>query len=205
MDAIQRFEGGFLLTNAYLLSTSGGGHVLVDAPTDTLQWLEQNGIKPLALLLTHQHFDHVMDAAAVAAMGVPIYSWSAYSTELTGEDIVKKWGMPMTVVPYTVDHELAGKETLEIDGLKLDLAHVPGHSADSVTFHDRERGILVSGDTLFNGSTGRGDLPGGDLQLLCQGIVEKIYNLPGTTKVYPGHGPDTTVGAERIGNGVVRA
>lgn len=205
MDAIQRFEGGFLLTNAYLLSTPGGGHLLVDAPTDTLQWLEQNGIKPLALLLTHQHFDHVMDAAAVSAMGVPIYSWSAYSTELTGEDIVKKWGMPMTVVPYKVDHELAGKETLEIDGLKLDLAHVPGHSPDSVTFHDRERGILVSGDTLFNGSTGRGDLPGGDLQLLCSGIVEKIYRLPGETKVYPGHGPDTTVDAERIGNGVVRA
>ena len=70
MDAIQRFEGGFLLTNAYLLSTPGGGHVLVDAPADTSQWLEQTGIKPLALLLTHQHFDHVMDAAAISAMGI---------------------------------------------------------------------------------------------------------------------------------------
>ncbi|MFC7338804.1 MBL fold metallo-hydrolase [Haloferula chungangensis] len=205
MDAIQRFEGGFLLTNAYLLSTPGGGHLLIDAPADTAQWLTQNDIKPLALLLTHQHFDHVMDTAAIAAMGVPIYSWNAYSTQLTAEDIVKQWGMPMSVAPYSVDHELAGQEMLEIDGLKLELAHVPGHSPDSVTFHDRERNILISGDTLFNGSTGRGDLPGGDLQLLCQGIVEKIYSLPGETKVYPGHGPDTTVAAERVGNGVIRA
>lgn len=204
MDAIQRFEGGFLLTNAYLLSTPGGGHVLIDAPADTAQWLEQTGINPLALLLTHQHFDHVMDASAISAMGIPIYSWSGYSTELTAEDVVKQWGMPMTVTPYTVDHELAEKETLEIDGLKLDLAHVPGHSPDSVTFHDRERDILVSGDTLFNGSTGRGDLPGGDLELLCRGIVEKIYNLPGETKVYPGHGPDTTVAVERVENGVIK-
>lgn len=205
MDAIQRFEGGFLLTNAYLLSTPGGGHVLIDAPADTKQWLNETGIKPLALLLTHQHFDHVMDAAAISAMGIPVYSWSGYSKELTAEEIVKQWGMPMTVAPYSVDHELAEQTTLEIDGLKLELAHVPGHSPDSVTFHDKQRDILVSGDTLFNGSTGRGDLPGGDLELLCRGIVEKIYTLPAGTKVYPGHGPDTTVAAERTGNGVVRA
>ena len=138
-------------------------------------------------------------------MGVPVYAWSAYSKELTAEDIVRQWGMPMTVAPFSIDHELADQTSLEIDGLKLDLAHVPGHSPDSVTFHDHERGFLVAGDTLFNGSTGRGDLPGGDLQLLCKGIKEKIYSLPEATRVYPGHGPDTTVAAERVGNGVVRA
>jgi glyoxylase-like metal-dependent hydrolase (beta-lactamase superfamily II) len=205
MDDIQRFEGGFLLTNAYLLATPGGGHILIDAPSDTVQWLEHLDIKPLALLLTHQHFDHVMDAAAIAEMGVPVYSWSGYSKELTAEEVVRQWGMPMTVIPYEVDHELAGTESLEIDGLSLDLAHVPGHSPDSVTFHDKERGILVSGDTLFHGSTGRGDMPGGSLELLCRGIKEKIYTLPGDTRVFPGHGPDTTVSAERDGNAVVRA
>lgn len=205
MEAIQRFEGGFLLTNAYLLGTPGGGQVLVDAPADTAAWLARTGVKPLALLLTHQHFDHVMDAAEIAATGVPVYAWSGYSTELTAEDVVKKWGMPMSVAPYAVDHELDGRSELEIDGLKLELSHVPGHSPDSVTYFDRERGILISGDTLFNGSTGRADLPGGDLELLCRGIVDRIYSLPGSTRVYPGHGPDTTVAAERVGNGVVRA
>lgn len=205
MDAIQRFEGGFLLTNAYLLSTPNGGHVLIDAPSDTDRWLDQLGIKPLALLLTHQHFDHVMGAAEIAAKGVPVYAWNGYSKALTCEEVVAQWGMPMSVDPYAVDHRLEGRSELEVDGLKLELAHVPGHSPDSVTFHDRDRGILASGDTLFNGSTGRGDLPGGDLDLLCRGIRDKIYTLPGQTRVFPGHGPDTVIEVEMSENGVVRA
>lgn len=205
MNDVRRFEGGFLLTNAYLLTTPGGGHVLIDAPADADHWLEELGIRPLALLLTHQHFDHVMSAAAIAAKGIPIHAWSARSPELTCEDVVRQWGMPFDVDPYTVDQLLADREALEIDGLKLELSHVPGHSPDSVVFHDRERGLLFSGDTLFAGSTGRGDLPGGDLGLLCRGIVEKIYPLPSTTQVFPGHGESTDIATERAENMVIRA
>jgi glyoxylase-like metal-dependent hydrolase (beta-lactamase superfamily II) len=205
MDPIQRLEGGFLLTNAYLLRTPDGGSILFDAPSDTRRWIEDLDIRPLALVLTHQHFDHVMDAAAIAEMGIPVYAWSDYSTQLTAEDIVAQWGMPMKVEPFTVDHRLEGREQLEIGGLCLELAHVPGHSPDSVTFFDRERGILIAGDTLFQGSTGRGDLPGGDLELLKSMIRERLFPLPEATRVLPGHGPETTIGDERAGNAVVRA
>lgn len=205
MDKVQRFEGGFLLTNAYLVSTPGGGHVLIDAPGDADNWLDQLGITPLALLLTHQHFDHVMSAAAIAARGIPVHAWSPFSRDLTCEQIVRQWGMPFDVPEFPVDHLLEGLDRLEIDGLKLDLAHVPGHSPDSVTFHDPDRGLLFAGDTLFAGSTGRGDLPGGNLDLLCRGIVEKLYTLPPFTRVFPGHGESTDIATERLSNGVVRA
>jgi hydroxyacylglutathione hydrolase len=204
VDDIRRFEGGYLLTNCYLAPTPSGGHVMVDAPVDADRWLDQLGVTPLALLLTHQHFDHVMSAAAVAARGVPVYAWQGFSRDLTLEEVVRQWGMPFEVEEYPVHHTLAGQPRLEIGGLELDLAHAPGHSADSVVFHDKARGVLFAGDTLFHGSTGRGDLPGGDLDLLCRSIRERIFVLPEATRVLPGHGPETTVGSERRSNPIVR-
>ena len=194
------FTGGFVQTNGYLIETPEGGHLLVDAPQGIAEWLAARGIRPLALLLTHQHYDHVEDAAAVADMGAKVYAWAAYSSELTLEERVRSWGMPIVVEPYTVEEILEGRETLEIGGLQIGLAHVPGHSPDSVTFHLAERGELYGGDTLFAGSVGRADLPGGDMGLLVDGIRGKLFTLPPDTVVYPGHGPETTIGAERAGN-----
>lgn len=204
MHGIQRFEGGYLLTNSYLAPTPGGGWVMIDAPIDADSWIDGLGIKPLALLLTHQHFDHVMTVAAIAAKGVPVHAWSGFDRGLTLEEVVRQWGMPFDVEPYEVDHRLEGRESLEIDGLVLELRHVPGHSPDGVAFHDPAAGALFAGDTLFAGSTGRPDLPGGDMDLLCRGIREKIYTLPDGTRVLPGHGPETTVGTEAAGNPIVR-
>lgn len=204
MEPLKRFEGGELLTNAYLLSTPDGGQLLIDAPGDTERWLAEIGVTPTALLLTHQHFDHVMAAAAIAKMGVPIYAWSDFDRSLMLEDLVRQWGMPFDVPEFTVDHRLDGLDELEIGGLKLELSHLPGHSPDSVIFHDPQRELLLAGDTLFMGSTGRADLPDGDEQLLYRGIREKIYTLPVETRVFPGHGPDTCVGVEKTTNPIVR-
>jgi len=194
------FTGGFVQTNGYLLETPDGGHILIDAPQGIAAWLEQKGIRPAALLLTHQHYDHVEDAAAVAAMGVKIHAWAPYSTALTLEERVRSWGMPIHVEPYTVDEILEGRTELELGGLKMDLAHVPGHAPDSVTFFAPETGELYSGDTLFAGSIGRADLPGGNMAQLVDGIRAKLFCLPPATEVFPGHGPATTIGAERAEN-----
>lgn len=194
------FTGGFVQTNGYLIQTADGGHVLVDAPQGVAEWLGARGVKPVALLLTHQHYDHVEDAAAVAAMGAKIHAWWPYSTELTLEERVRSWGMPIHVEPYAVDELLEGRERLEIGGLSFELAHVPGHAPDSVTFHHAKSGELYSGDTLFAGSIGRADLPGGNMGQLVDGIRGKLFVLPDGTRVYPGHGPATTIGAERAGN-----
>lgn len=204
MDGIQKFEGGELLTNSYLAPTPGGNWVMIDAPIDADRWLDQLGIAPLALLLTHQHFDHVMTAAAIAARGVPIHAWTRFDRSLTLEEVVRQWGMPLEVEPFDVPHLLDGLDTLEIDGLQLELRHVPGHAPDSLVFHDRQAGVLFAGDTLFAGSTGRPDLPGGDMTLLCRGIREKIYTLPDATRVLPGHGPETDIATEASQNPFVR-
>ena len=136
------FTGGFVQTNGYLIRTPDGGHVLVDAPQGVAEWLEMRGVRPVALLLTHQHYDHVEDAAAVAAMGAKVFAWAPYSAALTLEERVRAWGMPIHVEPYAVDELLEGRDRLEIGGLVMDLAHVPGHAPDSVTFHHAESGEL---------------------------------------------------------------
>jgi len=205
VDEVRRFEGGFLLTNAYLLPTPGGGPLLVDAPADTLGWLDRLELTPRALLLTHQHFDHVIDAAAIAARGVPILAWRPFSRELTLESVVREWGMPFDVAGFTVDETLEGRSEIELEGLRLELLPLPGHSPDSVVFRDAERDLLLAGDTLFRGSTGRGDLPGGDLEQLCRHIRQSLYPLPDRTRVLPGHGPETTIGEEKHSNPIVRA
>ena len=205
VDDIQRFEGGFLLTNSYLIPTPNGGQIMIDAPADADQWLEQLGITPTALILTHQHFDHVLSAHRIAAMGVPIYALNAFDRGLLLEEVVREWGMPFDVVEYPVQHVLEGQHSLEVDGLGFSLSHLPGHSPDSVIIHQKEARALFAGDTLFAGSTGRADLPGGDPELLYQGIREKIYTLDSNTRVLPGHGPETQVGVEAASNPVIRA
>lgn len=204
VDHIQCFEGGFLLTNTYLIESPTGEHVMIDAPVDADRWLDDLGIQPAALLLTHQHFDHVMTAAAIAARGVPIYAWQAFDRSLTLEEVVRQWGMPFDVEAFHVDHSLENRASLEIHGLSFQLHHVPGHSPDSLVFHAPDHHAIFAGDTLFAGSTGRTDFPGGSFDQLCDGIRKKIYAMPPDHHVFPGHGPATTIGHEILNNPIVR-
>ncbi|TAE74123.1 MAG: MBL fold metallo-hydrolase [Verrucomicrobia bacterium] len=194
------FTGGFVQTNGYLVTCPDGTSIVIDAPKGLADWLRRQGILPTALLLTHQHYDHVEDAAELAAMGAKIHAWAPYSTELTLENLMRAHGMPIAVTPYTVDVLLEGSEVLELGGLRLELAHVPGHSTDSVTFFSPERGDLYPGDTLFAGSVGRADLPGGNASQLIDGIRRKLFVLPSSTRVFPGHGPSTRIDTERAEN-----
>jgi hydroxyacylglutathione hydrolase len=196
----ERFTGGFFQTNGYLIETPDGSHLLVDAPMGVAAWLQAKGVVPKALLLTHQHIDHIDDAAAVAAMGARVIAHAPYSPALTLEALLQGLGMAVKVEPFGVDELLEGRTSLEIGGLRLELAHVPGHSADSVTFFLPERGELFSGDTLMAGGLGRSDFPGGNGTLLVDGIRAKLFALPANTRVYPGHGPATSIGAERADN-----
>ena len=189
------YTGGIAETNGYFLPTAEGG-VLIDAPEGVMDWLKDKGLRVSHLLLTHQHFDHVMDAAIVQASGAKLYAFADYDAKLTLENVTRSWGMP-DVAPFRVDQLLDPDTALTIDDLTFSLAHVPGHSPDSVTFYLAEKATLFSGDTLFQQSIGRTDIPGhGDHPLLLQGIRKKLLSLPAETKVYPGHGGSTTIGKE---------
>jgi hydroxyacylglutathione hydrolase len=192
---ISSYTGGFVQTNGYLIETPDG-NLLIDAPEGIAAWVTERGVRVDAVLLTHQHYDHVMDAAALQALGVKLYAFEAYSKDLTLESAARTWGLPIAVAPYTIDEcfQLAGP--LCIAGLEFSLAHVPGHSLDSVTFHLADGGVVFSGDTLFANSIGRTDLPGGSTSRLLDGIAKHLMTLPGETRVLPGHGPGTTIQAE---------
>lgn len=202
MLKISYFTGGIAQTNGWILETQGGG-ILFDAPDGVVPWLQKQGLKPLALVLTHQHFDHVMDAAAVKNhFGCPIYAFANYSRTLTLEDLFgMATGTTLSIPPYEVDHLLEGQDSLEVAGLTFALKHVPGHSPDSLCYYLADHGLLVGGDVLFAGSIGRTDFPGGSARQLVTGIKEKLLVLPDSTRVFPGHGPETSIGEEREENG----
>ena len=200
---ITSYTGGFTQTNGYLIETPSG-NFLIDAPEGIRGWLEQNDKRVTDVLLTHQHYDHVMDAAALRESGVKLHAFAPYSEQLTLEAAARAWGMPIRVEPYTVDALFEMERPLEIAGLKIALAHVPGHASDSVTFHLADHQVVFSGDTLFADSIGRTDLPGGDTRQLLDGIARHLLTLPPATRVFPGHGPATTISRETECNPFLR-
>ena len=193
------YTGGLVQTNAYLIETPDG-NLLIDAPEGVAGWLARRGVRVDDVLLTHQHYDHVTDAAAVREQGARLHAFSDYSTDLTLEAAAREWGMPISVPPFGIDRLFEMTAPLQLAGLEFQLAHVPGHSPDSVTFHLFGHGMVFSGDTLFAGSIGRTDLPGGSTRQLLDGIDRHLMTLPPETKVFPGHGPSTTIGEEAGGN-----
>jgi hydroxyacylglutathione hydrolase len=201
MTEISMFTGGIAQTNGYVLKLPGGT-LLVDAPEGVAAWLTRRGVKVDALLLTHQHFDHVLGAAEVVAEhGCRVFAWAPLSKDLTLERLFGAvTGMGYAVTEFTVDEVLEGKSEIEVLGERVPLFHIPGHSPDSVCFYLPERGLLFGGDVLFLDGVGRTDFPGGAFQQLAAGIERDLWPLPEATVVYPGHGDDTTIGRERAEN-----
>lgn len=201
MLEISMYTGGMAQTNGYLVTTPTDSFV-VDAPDGMAAWLQQQGAKVSHLLLTHQHFDHVQDAAAIQqAHGARVWSFAPFSRKLTLEFLMGfVSGSSFEVREFTVDEVLEGRGEVEIGGLTWRLAHIPGHSADSVTFYSPEEKLVFGGDVLFAGSIGRTDFPGGSLKTLLSGIREHLLSLPDDVRVLPGHMEDTTIGEERASN-----
>lgn len=200
-ESLRSHTGGFTFTNGYLL-TGPGGNIAVDAPEGMAQWLENMGTRLDALLLTHWHFDHVVDAARLARdHGCRIFAWGPSTPVTRLEAHLKQWaGIDFAVEDYPVHEILAGQSSLETAGRTFQVESVPGHSPDSLIFIDAAARRVFSGDTLMKDGIGRSDFPDGDGDLLIRGIQEKILTLPDDYRVFSGHGPPTTVGAEKEGN-----
>lgn len=192
--------GGFVQTNGYILANNDGTCLVIDAPAGISAFLKEKSLKATHLLLTHQHFDHVEDVAALRADGARVYSYQAYAPDIIMEKRVQEMGIPVKIPPYEVDEVIGENSTLQITDFHFDLAHVPGHSPDSLSFHLASESYLFAGDALFNGSIGRTDLPGGNHDQLLDSIRQKLYVLPDETVVFPGHGPQTSIGTEKKSN-----
>ncbi|MEZ5304209.1 MAG: MBL fold metallo-hydrolase [Verrucomicrobiales bacterium] len=142
------YTGGIAATNAYLVEAPDGP-ILIDAPGGCADWIRSRGASVKALLLTHQHFDHCLDAAQIADdHGCKVFSHSQLSISLTLEEFFGALGGSFAVRPFSAV-EIGGDERLTAGGLAFELIYLPGHSQDSLCFYHRESGTLFAGDTLM--------------------------------------------------------
>jgi hydroxyacylglutathione hydrolase len=200
--AVDRYELGPLQTNCYVVRSgrADAEAVVIDPGGDITQLrleLARMGAKVVAILLTHGHWDHVLGVVdLVEASGAPVYLSAAELPELESEGPELLGFSPLN--SFTPDHLLADGDKLELAGLAIEVLSVPGHRPGHMAFVID--GGLFSGDVLFRGSVGRADLPGGDWPTLLATLEMLVRRFPPETVVYPGHGPETTLGAELRSN-----
>jgi hydroxyacylglutathione hydrolase len=169
-----------------------------DAAAELRLELARSGARCAAILVTHCHWDHIGAVADLAeGTGAPVYMARDEARVLAAPDDFYA-ALGIRVRPYEADVLLDGDETLELAGLELQTLSVPGHSPAHLAFYGE--GCLFSGDVLFAGGVGRTDIPGGDWDALVESIRVLVDRLPPETVVYPGHGSQTTLGAELARN-----
>lgn len=193
---------GDVRTNCYLLINEETKEALVVDPADRadviVRKLIDEGLTLKAILLTHGHGDHILAVGALKKQfGVKVYAAKAEEALLsdTAQNLSKAlFGIEVTVKP---DVLLEDGQEFEAAGICLRMLHTPGHTPGGCCYYQAEKKILFSGDTLFCGSIGRTDFPGGSLSELVRSVKEKLLVLPEDVKVYPGHEEMTTIGHEK--------
>ncbi|GAA2802427.1 MBL fold metallo-hydrolase [Saccharopolyspora taberi] len=208
------FPAGPLQANCYVLARGDGQPCVVvdpgqEASEPLRAQLREHGLTPAAVLLTHGHFDHVFSAGEVCrAYDVPAWIHPddrfmlADPGAALGPAGRQLFGDVAMAEPADV-REIADGERLELAGITFEVTHTPGHTGGSVLFGtatDEGGRLVLSGDTLFAGSIGRTDLPGGDHERMLHSLRTKVLPLADDTAVLPGHGPTTTIERERASN-----
>ena len=194
-------------TNTYVVAPERGGPaVVIDAPPDPAAigaLLASHDLTPVAALVTHGHIDHVggIDGVASATVRAYLHPDDVDMARHPGEQLRALLGpsigdMGGDVVSANFA-DLADGQHLDLAGVALEVLHTPGHTPGHCCFHAADEGVLFSGDHLFAGSIGRTDLPGGSYETLMASMAAKVMPLPTGTSVLPGHGPTTTLAAER--------
>jgi len=208
---VESYTVGPFSQNTYLLTHKGEG-LLIDPgfydPTEYQQFkrdLAENEIELLAILLTHAHIDHVLGIDKVLAdIDLPVY--------LNHSDLYLWNNFPNQAAMFGVrtagfdfiPHPLPETSGMTLGSFTFDVLYTPGHSPDHVSLYFKNENQLIAGDVLFNQSIGRTDLYKGNFDTLAKSIREKLYTLPENTVVWPGHGPKTTIGFEKVNNGFVK-
>ena len=201
MLKIGKIVMGSVQTNCYFLYQEDSKKIIVVDPADRGEYLynafKEAGLEVAAILLTHAHFDHVWGCNQLRELaGVQVFAFEDEKDlcESAKLNVSEDVGRPYTV---TVDWYLKDGETVTIEGMEFKVIWTPGHTQGSCCYYFEKDNILISGDTLFEGSCGRSDLPTGDGKLLSHSLKERLMILPDETLVFPGHGNSTTIADEK--------
>lgn len=198
---IGRMTLGVCATNCYFLYKEGFSEVIfvdpADRGADIYTALKGKGLSVAAILLTHGHFDHIWGAQKLRELsGAKIYALDAEKVVCQDAyvNVSAQAGRKATIDP---DEWLTDGEEISLAGISLKVIATPGHTIGSCCYYVPDAGFLIAGDTLFAGSVGRTDFPTGSMSKLIRSIKDKLFVLPDETKVYPGHGEETSIGEEK--------
>lgn len=209
MLMIQKMTLGPVATNTYLVADPQAQEAVVIDPAaegeSIVQSARREGWDIQGIWLTHAHFDHFAGASGVLQELDKELSTLCYGLHPRDMPLWKmKGGSGMFGFDFERGPEpncqLEPGQELKLGEFTFEVRYAPGHSEGHVMFFCPEESLLFSGDVIFQRGIGRTDLPGGDHQTLLESIREQVFSLPDETRIYPGHGPETTVGAERQGN-----
>ena len=204
--AIKSLTLGPFATNAYLLADTATKNAILIDPVDSAELIlaaaADEGWRIKLMLATHAHLDHVLASADIKRdLGIPFWIHRECAPVLDEVPLQGMYfGLGRLPAPATPDRLLGDDEVIELDGIRLQSLYTPGHAPGHLSFYLEDEQILFSGDTLFAGSIGRTDLPGGDHALLMRSIIDKLMPLDDAVRLLPGHMGATTIGRERRTN-----
>ena len=204
---IQTFVLGDYQTNSYCLmqTESAKDCLIIDTGLQSqplINFLKENELNPVAAVFTHGHIDHIDGLALLREswpdIKVAIHKDDAGMFDDDKQNLSAFSGMPFRADPAEIIIEAGWP--LSFAGLEFNVLHTPGHTPGGISLYSQQEGVVFVGDALFAGSIGRTDFPGGDFNQLIASIKTKLLTLPEDTKIYPGHGPATTIATEKRTN-----
>ncbi len=201
---------GAVATNCYFVINEETKETIVIDPADRadriLEKASAEGLSLKAVFLTHGHADHMLAVPELREKtGIPVYASQAEEKLLADPNQNLSLGLFGKSLSLKADVLTEDGQELEAAGMKFRVLFTPGHTPGGCCYYNQEENVLFSGDTLFCGSVGRTDFPGGSMGTLVRSIGEKLMPLPDETRVYPGHQEETTIGAERRYNPYLRS
>jgi hydroxyacylglutathione hydrolase len=212
MLSVHKFTFNPIQENTYVLYAENGDCCIIDPGcyfeeerNELMRFIQSKNLKPVYLLNTHCHLDHVFGNKFVSeTWQLPLYLNETEKMVLSfAPKSADMYGLPFENYDGEMKWLLPG-DVINIGDNELKVLFTPGHSPGSVSFYNEKDGYVISGDVLFSGSIGRTDLPGGDYDELERSIKTELYTLPDETKVYSGHGGGTSIGYEKRNNPFVR-
>lgn len=199
---VKRLQAGVYAANCYIVHDDEGNGIVVDPAgdiEDIMDYLDEKDVKVAAIVLTHGHGDHIGGVMELREkLNVPVMVHKD-DEDMVGDGALNlSTSMPMGEVHFRPDKLLDDGHLIKVGSKEIRVIHTPGHTRGGICLLVDQ--ILITGDTLFQGSIGRTDLYGGDFDMLMTSIMERLMVLPDETIVYPGHGGQSTIGAEKRSN-----